>query len=415
MNSFMPSHKPGARGGAVLWLMLMLMGGAEAAEGGAEVGGEVYADKNALRTLPAAVQSPLSPPAVDADSWLLADFSSGWIIGSVNAQARIEPASLSKLMTAYLVFAALATGEVELHETVRVSEKAWRTSGSRMFIEVGKQVAVEDLLQGLVIQSGNDAAVALAQHVAGSEAKFAVKMNQMAARLGMRNSHFINSHGLPQAGHYSTALDMTILARALIRDFPHHYRIYSQKTYTYNHITQKNRNQLLWRDASIDGIKTGHTENAGYCLIGTARRQVRGQEMRLLATVLGARSETARAEQTQALLEYGFAAYESQVVYQPGDEVATLPLWMGQRRRAQVGVARPLGILYPAGGKDKLSGALNLPASLAAPLTAGQAVGSIEIKFGQAAIHTATLHVNENYREGAWWRQALDWLKRLIS
>ncbi len=363
-----------------------------------------------LEAIPPPLKAPAPAPSIEADSWLLADFESGWIIDSVNPRARIEPASLTKLMTGYLVFEALDRQEITPQEEVYVSKKAWQTVGSRMFIQVDTRVSVAQLLGGLVIQSGNDAAVALAEHLSGSEEGFAVKMNQTAARLGMRDTHFVNSNGLPHPEQYSSALDMTILTRALIRDFPDRYRMHAEKEYTYNGITQQNRNRLLWRDPSVDGIKTGYTKKAGYCLIGTAQRD----GMRLIAAVIGARSAKARADQVQALLQYGYGAYDSMVVYRPGDPVKSLPLWMGQQASVPLGVERTLGILYPKGGKQKLSGALDLPASLEAPLQAGQAVGSIEVKFDGTTIRTASLHTREEYPEGGWWSRMTDWVKRLF-
>lgn len=363
-----------------------------------------------LEEIPPPIKSQLPAPQIEADVWLLADFESGWILGSANAETRIEPASLTKLMTGYLVFDALSRGEIKMEDQVYISEKAWKTSGSRMFVRVNTQVAIEQLLKGLIIQSGNDAAVALAEHLGGSEAGFAIRMNQMAAQLGMDNTHFVNSNGLPHPQHYSSALDMTILTLSLIRRFPQYYRLYSHKEYTYNDITQQNRNTLLWRDPSIDGIKTGYTSKAGYCLIGTAERD----GMRLIATVTGSQSAKSRAEQVYELLQYGYAAYEGMVVYRPGGEVKSLPLWMGQQPTAQVGVRRNLGVVYPRGSRDKLSGALNLPDSLVAPLQAGQSVGDITLKFDGNPIRTASLHIAEDYPSGEWWSRLLDSVKRLF-
>ena len=363
-----------------------------------------------LEALPQPLKSPLPAPKIAVSSWVLADFESGWIIDSVNAEARIEPASLTKLMTGYLVFDALSKEQIGLRDPVYISKKAWKTGGSRMFAEVDTRVAVEDLLRGLVIQSGNDAAVALAEHLGGSETGFAAKMNQTAAELGMHDTQFVNSNGLPNPQHYSSALDMTILTRALIRQFPDYYRFYSEKEYTYNGITQQNRNLLLWRDPSVDGIKTGYTAKAGYCLIGTARRD----GMRLIATVIGSKSAQARADQVLSLLQYGYAAYESRVVYRPGDTVKSLPLWMGREANARTDVARDLTVLYPKGSKAKLSGKATLPDSLDAPLLAGQEVGSFAVLYDGETVRTAPLRVAEAYPEGTWTSQLTDWFKRLI-
>jgi len=363
-----------------------------------------------LQPLPAVLESVLPAPVVDADSWLLADFGSGWIIGGANMEARIEPASLTKLMTGYLVFDALARGEISRQDEVLVSEKAWRTGGSKMFIRVGTRVSIEDLLRGLIIQSGNDAAVALAEHLGGSEAGFAALMNQTAARLGMNDSHFVNSSGLPHPQHYSSALDMTILTRALIHRFPRDYRLYSEQEFTYNGITQRNRNSLLKRDPSVDGIKTGYTEKAGYCLIGTAARD----RMRLIATVIGAPSMQARADQVHALLQYGYAAYRSREVYAAGATVKELPLWFGQAAQARVVVPGGIQIIHPKGDAAQLSGKLALPASLDAPLQTGQTVGRIEVQFDGVTVRDAALQTDADYPPGAWGSRLVDWFKRMV-
>lgn len=369
-----------------------------------------YAAERLLQLIPPPVNSPLPAPQINATSWLLTDFESGWIIDSGNANARIEPASLAKLMTAYLVFDALSKQKMKLDTQVSVSKKAWQTGGSQMFLEVDTKVSIAQLLKGLIIQSGNDAAVALAEYVGGSENKFVLRMNQMAAQLGMLNTHFVNSSGLPHARQYSTALDMTILTRELIQNFPDYYRIYSEKEYTYNGITQKSRNILLWSDATVDGIKTGYTKKSGYCLIGTAKRG----NMRLIATVIGAQSEKQRAEQVQSLLHYGFTAYEGLVAYRPAEEIHSVRLWMGQQAKAQVGVMHTISILYPKGTKHKLVGELDLADNLVAPLRANQQVGTIAVKFDGETIHTASLHVHQDYPQGEWTSRLVDYFKRLF-
>lgn len=363
-----------------------------------------------LQALPAVLESAVAAPQIDADSWLLADFDSGWVVASDNADARIEPASLTKLMTGYLVFDALARGEITRQDTVLVSEKAWRTGGSKMFIRVGTRVSIADLLRGLIIQSGNDAAVALAEHLGGSEAGFAALMNQTAAELGMSATNFTNSSGLPHPDHYSTARDMTVLTRALIRRFPADYRLYSETEFTYGGITQRNRNLLLARDPSVDGIKTGYTEKAGYCLIGTASRD----GMRLIATVIGAPSMQARADLAHALLQFGYAAYRSREIYAAGAVVKALPLWFGQADEARVVIPGGLKILHPKGGEARLAGKLALPASLDAPLAAGQEVGRIDVQFDGATVRAAALQVDADYRPGAWGARLADWFKRLL-
>ena len=365
---------------------------------------------SALEDIPAVLKSEIQPPNIEAKSWVVTDFETGWVLASKNVSQRIDPASLTKLMTSYLVFDALRKNEITMQDKVHISEKAWRTGGSKMFIEVNTQVSVLDLVQGLIIQSGNDASVALAEHISGSEVSFASKMNAMALELGMSDSHFVNSSGLPADNHYSTAADMTLLAMALIRRFPKLYRYYSQDEFTYNNITQQNRNILLARDPTVDGIKTGYTKNAGYCLIGTALRD----GTRLMATVTGSSGKVMRANQVQSLLQYGYGAYQGRTIYKPGAEVTSLPLWMGQTSTASIGVEKNLSVIFPTGTSDKLSATLDLPKSLDAPLESGTTVGHIQIKYDQQPVYRTSLHVNESYAEGPWHTRLLDTIKRLI-
>lgn len=363
-----------------------------------------------LSDIPDAVRADTPAPSPEVKSWILADFETGWILGSKDADLQIEPASLTKLMTSYLVFDALKNNEIKMEDKVYVSEKAWKTGGSKMFIQVDTHVTIEELIQGLIIQSGNDAAVALAEHIGGTESGFASRMNLMASKLGMTGSNFTNSSGLPDDQHYSTARDMTILSIALIREFPTLYEYYSVPEYTYNDITQHNRNLLLSRDPTVDGIKTGYTKNAGYCLIGTANRD----GVRLVATVTGSESRTTRANEVQSLLQYGYGAYDGLIVYQPGDQVKTVPLWMGTQPQASVGVSEPLGVLYPKGKRELLSAALDLPDSLEAPIQANTQSGWIEVKFDSVPILKAPLQVNQDYEAGPWYSQLIDSIKRLI-
>ncbi len=363
-----------------------------------------------LIDIPETIRAEVPLPSPDVKSWILADFETGWILGSKDAEVQIEPASLTKLMTSYLVFEALGNGEVKMQDQVYVSEKAWKTGGSKMFIRVDTHVTIEQLIQGLIIQSGNDAAVALAEHIGGTEEGFAARMNLTASKLGMTNSNFINSSGLPAENHYSSARDMTILSIALIRRFPKLYEYYSVPEYTYNEITQGNRNLLLSRDPTVDGIKTGYTKNAGYCLIGTAKRD----GIRFVATVTGSESRTARANEVQSLLKYGYGAYDGLVVYSPGDQVKSIPLWMGTQPEASIGVSKPLAIIYPKGKKDLLSAALDLPDSLEAPVSENTQAGWIEVKYDSVPVLKAPLQVNQGYGEGPWYSQLLDSLKQLI-
>src|SRR3954470_195352 len=291
------------------------------------------------------------PPAVIGRSWIVGDLSSGQVLAAQKADERIEPASLTKLMTAYLVFAALRDKKLALEQQVTVSERAWRAPGSRMFIKVGTQVGIDDLIRGMIIQSGNDACIALSEAVAGSEEVFVQMMNREAVRLGMKNSHFMNASGLPDAQHYSTAQDLYILTAALIRDFPELYgQYYSQKEFRYNNISQPNRNRLLWIDPSVDGVKTGHTEAAGYCLIASSRRG----ERRILSVLLGSTSEATRAQESQKLLNWGFQFYDTLKLHSGGAEVKQLEVYKGAERTVKAGFTSDLFVTVPKGETDKL-------------------------------------------------------------
>jgi D-alanyl-D-alanine carboxypeptidase (penicillin-binding protein 5/6) len=315
------------------------------------------------------------PPAVDARAWLLLDVTSGQAIASRNPQERIEPASLTKLMTAYLAFAALKARSLALGQTIRVSERAWHAGGSRMFIEPRKPVTVEELLHGLIIQSGNDASIALAEAVAGSEPAFVERMNREAGRLGMTDTNFTNSSGMPGPGHYSSAGDLALITSALIRDYPEYYKLYSQREYRYNDITQRNRNQLLWLDPNVDGVKTGHTESAGYCLIASAQRGGR----RLVSVVIGAVSERLRARESQKLLNFGFQSYDALRLYEKGDAIGKLQVWKGSERELKAGVAADLYVTVPKGTADKLQAELVSQQPLIAPVEAGQRVATLRV------------------------------------
>jgi len=294
----------------------------------------------ALGSSPSFADAP-PPPQVAASAWLLMDLTADQPIVSHDADARVEPASLTKLMTAYLTFAALEKKSITLDQQAPVSEKAWKTGGSRMFIEPRKPVTVAELLRGMIVQSGNDATIALAELIAGSEDVFAQMMNREAQRIGMKNTNFTNASGWPDAKHYSTARDLATLAAALIRDFPEYYKLYSLKEFSYNNITQQNRNRLLWLDPNVDGVKTGHTEAAGYCLIASAKRGPR----RLLSVVLGTRSDAQRAQESQKLLNYGFQFYDSVRVYEKGQAISTLRVWKGARNDLKAGLPSDLYVV----------------------------------------------------------------------
>jgi D-alanyl-D-alanine carboxypeptidase (penicillin-binding protein 5/6) len=317
------------------------------------------------------------PPPVAARAFLLVEFANGQPIAAQNADERVEPASLTKLMTAYLVFDALKKKAIQPEQAAPVSQKAWKAGGSRMFIEPRKPVTVEELLRGMIVQSGNDATIALAELVAGSEDVFAQMMNREALRLGMKNTSFTNASGWPDAKHYSTARDLATLAGALIRDFPDYYALYSTKEYRYNNITQPNRNRLLWLDPNVDGVKTGYTEAAGYCLIASAKRGPR----RLISVVLGTNSDSLRAQESQKLLNYGFQFYETVRLYEKGQEVSRLRVWKGAQNELKAGVPADLELVLPRGDAQKLKSELVSEQPLLAPVSAGQRVGTIKVSL----------------------------------
>jgi serine-type D-Ala-D-Ala carboxypeptidase (penicillin-binding protein 5/6) len=318
-----------------------------------------------------------NPPPIAARAYVLADFHSGQMLASHNPQQRVEPASLTKLMTAYLTFAALKQKKLAPDQVVPVSARAWKSDGSRMFIEPNKPVTAEELVKGMIVQSGNDACVALAEAIAGSEEAFAQMMNREAQRLGMKNSHFVNSTGLPHSQHYTTAYDLSLLANAIIRDFPEYYSYYSLKEYRYNNITQSNRNRLLWIDPTVDGMKTGFTENAGYCLIASAQRGPR----RLVSVVLGANSESLRATDSQKLLNYGFQFYDTVRLYEKNQAVSTVKVWKGSANQVKSGFPYDLYLSVPKGAADKLKATLETQQPLLAPVSLRQKIGTLRVEL----------------------------------
>lgn len=330
----------------------------------------------ALLASVAAQAAAPQPPAVMGSSWLVVDMSSGQVLAAEKPDQRIEPASLTKIMAAYVVFAALRDKKLSLSQQVLVSEKAWRAPGSRMFIRVGTRVSVDDLIRGMVVQSGNDACIALAEAVAGSEDVFVQMMNREAERLGMKNTSFRNASGLPDPQHYSTAQDLYLLAAALIRDFPEYYsQYYSQKEFRYNSISQPNRNRLLWVDPSVDGVKTGHTEAAGYCLVASSRRG----ERRILSVLLGSTSEAMRAQESQKLLNWGFQFFDSVKLHGASETVKSLEVWKGAADAVKAGFRNDLVITIPKGEADKLKAELLSQQPLLAPVTEGQRVGTLRV------------------------------------
>ena len=317
-------------------------------------------------------------PSVAGRAWIVGDLTSGQILTAQKADERFEPASLTKLMTAYIVFGALREKKLSLTQQVPISQRAWRAAGARMFVDPKKPVTVDELIRGMVVQSGNDACIALAEAVAGTEPAFVQLMNREAARLGLKDSNFMNASGLPDAKHYSTARDLYFLSAALIRDFPNEYAAYySQKEYRYNNITQPNRNGLLWLDPTVDGVKTGHTEAAGYCLVASSRRHSR----RLLSVLLGANSEAGRARESQRLLNWGFQFYEAVKLFGPTDVVRSLDVWKGSQGQVKVGVKDDLYVTVPKGESDKLKAELVSQQPLTAPLAKGQRVGTLRVSF----------------------------------
>jgi serine-type D-Ala-D-Ala carboxypeptidase (penicillin-binding protein 5/6) len=324
-------------------------------------------------------QAPAAPPVppVAASAYILRDFTSGQVLAGNNVDQHVEPASLTKLMTAYLVFSAIKQKHLKPEQAVPVSKQAWRAEGSRMFIEPNKPVTADELLRGMIVQSGNDASIALAEAVAGNEAVFAQLMNKEAARLGMKNTRFVNATGLPHKEHYSTAADLSLLAAALIRDFPDYYGYYSLKEYSYNNITQPNRNRLLWNDPYVDGIKTGHTENAGYCFVGSAKR---GQQ-RMISVVLGTTSNSVRFTETQKLLNYGFQFYETVQIYKKGQVVSMLPIWKGAAGTMKAGLNQDFYLTLPKGASDRLKASLESKQPLIAPIVEGNRVGTLRVEL----------------------------------
>ncbi|MFO1315310.1 MAG: D-alanyl-D-alanine carboxypeptidase family protein [Burkholderiales bacterium] len=333
----------------------------------------VHAAPAAAPSLPAPAAP--APPAVAAAAWLLADVTSGQTLEAGDADARRDPASLTKLMTAYLVFGALRAKTIVPSQMVNVSERAWRAEGSRMFIEPRRAVSVDELLRGMIVQSGNDASIALAELVGGTEDAFVARMNTEAARLGMANTRFANVTGLSAPQHYSTAADLAKLAAAIIRDYPEYYPLYAQKEFRYNNITQPNRNRLLWTDPTVDGVKTGHTEAAGWCLIASAQRGDR----RVLAVVLGAASDAARASEAQKLMNWGFQAFDTVQLYQSGKQVTTLRVWKGAAPEVPAGFLADRYLTLPKGKSDKLALTMHADEPLVAPVTRAQRVGTVKV------------------------------------
>lgn len=314
-------------------------------------------------------------PTIAASAYMLMDFDSGKVLAENNADVKLAPASLTKIMSVYVVFREISNGHLHLDDQVTISQKAWQTAGSRMFVEVGNQVKVQDLLMGVIIQSGNDASVALAEHIAGDETTFADMMNQHAERLGMKNSHFEDSNGLPIDNHYTTARDLAILTRALIKEFPDYYRWFSQKEFTFNNIVQHNRNQLLSRDETVDGVKTGFTDAAGYCLVASALRN----NMRLISVVMGASSPNARANENQNLLNYGFRFFEAHKLYSGKTSLSEARIWKGDTKNVQLGLAEDLYVTIPRRRYEDLKAVITIDKKITAPVKEGTKLGTVNV------------------------------------
>jgi serine-type D-Ala-D-Ala carboxypeptidase (penicillin-binding protein 5/6) len=350
-------------------------------------------------------------PALNAKAYILIDVNSGKVIAEKNSEEHLPPASLTKVMTLYVISHALHSEQIHLQDSVRVSKEAWKIGGSRMFIKEGQQVLIEDLLKGIIVDSGNDACVAMAEHIAGTENAFADLMNQHAQHLGMNNSHFTDSTGLPDPKHYTTAKDLAILGRSLISDFPEYYKWYKQKWFSYNGIRQPNRNRLLWRDNQVDGIKTGHTNEAGFCLVSSAKRG----NMRLLAVVLGEPSETLRADDSEKLLQYGFRFFETHELYKSNQTIVSLPLYKGMTDSVSAGLTEEQFITIPAGQYQRLNISTKVPEYLQAPMKKGDKIGELVIQFDNEVIATHPLYALQDIEIGGFYTRFKDSIRLLFK
>lgn len=358
------------------------------------------------------VPSQVPTPTLAAKAYVLRDAASGHLLASSNPDMPVEPASLTKVMTAYLTFEAVQQKRLALTQALPVSQKAWKVEGSKMFIDTTMTVTVDELLHGLIIQSGNDAAITLAEGIAGSEELFASLMNKKAEALGMKHTHYVNATGLPDATHLTTARDLSILANALIRDYPQDYaRLYSQKSYTYNNITQPNRNRLLFLDPSVDGMKTGHTESAGYCLISSAKRS----DFRLISVVLGTASDSVRAAESQKLLNFGFQFYESHLLYSAGQVVSTQKVWKGAESQVGLTVSKAEYLTVPRGEFANMKASLRLPAALIAPIKQGQPLAALEYSYHGKVVHRVPLVAAQGVEAGNIFARMMDQVRLYLQ
>ena len=350
-------------------------------------------------------------PEIKASGYLLMEMHSGKVLVEKNADQRLEPASLTKIMTAHVVFEEIAKGKLKLSDMVHISEKAWKTEGSRMFVKVNSNVSVEDLLRGLIIQSGNDSAVALAEHIAGSEDAFAGLMNAHAAQLGMTSTNFVNSTGLPHPDHYTTPSDIVKVTAATIRDYPDFYPMYAEKQFTYNEIKQYNRNNLLWRNNAVDGVKTGHTEAAGFCLVSSAKYD----QMRLIAVVMGTESAKARIKESQALLAFGSRFYETHRLYEAGQKLTENRVWFGDQKTLALGIDEDVYVTIPRRDYDNLKPTLEVKAKLEAPINKGDSLGNVTVMLGNDVVTTRPLVALAQVEKGSLWRRFLDFIYQLLG
>jgi D-alanyl-D-alanine carboxypeptidase (penicillin-binding protein 5/6) len=343
-------------------------------------------------------------PSISGESHVLMAAGTGRILAAENPDQRMAPASLTKLMTAYVVYRALDDGSISMSDEVPISEAVWRMGGSQMFLEVDTKVTVDQLLDGLVVQSGNDAALALAEHVGGSERAFVEQMNHYAGELGLENTHFVNSEGMSDQDHYSTARDLAILSRALIEEFPKHYERYSKRSFTYNNIQQYNRNDLLWRDAGVDGLKTGYTGEAGYCLAASAKRD----GMRLISIVLNAPSPDKRSADTRSLMSWGFRFFRTHQLYASGEVLKRARIWQGASDEVPLGLENDLLVTIQRDQYDSLDARMSFPGKLVAPAAAGQQLGSVEVVLGEETVAQAPLVALESVAEGSFFQRMTD-------
>lgn len=366
-----------------------------------------------LSCLPLFAQASMIPkaPDIDATGYLLMDAASGQVLVQHNIDERLPPASLTKMMTSYIAAEEIHNGHMAMKDKVPVSVRAWKMGGSRMFLREGTEVSVEDLLRGIIIQSGNDASVAMAEHIAGSEDAFADLMNQHASNLGMLDTHFVNATGWPADDHYSSARDLATLARHIIYDFPEHYEIYAEKSFTYNSITQQNRNLMLWKDSRVDGLKTGHTDAAGYCLVASAE----DDGMRLISVVMGTDSEAARARETQKLITYGFRFFETYKAYSEGDSLTKVRVWMGDNNELDLGPAEDLVLTIPRDSHNQLKAEMTVNPDVTAPIQQGQTLGSVIVRMDGEVLLEKPLVALNNVEQAGFFKRLWHHVLRFFS